>query len=150
MFIIVYVTSLVLIYLITESLYLLITFKGSCLCPSLITTNLVSFSGFLWCGGMTDLQHCYFLLHNIVIWHFCTLQTDHQGTSLVTLDHHTKILHSHQLNSPHCAFHTGDSFIWQLEVCSFYCLSSVSLFPLVSSFLTATCLLSIPWLFLFC
>ena len=36
--------------------------------------------------------------------------------SLVTICHHTKMLHNHWLYSPCCAFHTCDSFILQLEV----------------------------------
>ena len=39
--------------------------------------------------------------------------------SLVTICHHTKMLHNHWLYSPCCAFHTCDSFILQLEVCKF-------------------------------
>ena len=43
-----------------------------------------------------------FLLHNIVIY-FCTFQKDRHG-SLVTICHHTKILQSYWLYSPHIHF----------------------------------------------
>ena len=38
--------------------------------------------------------------------------------NLVVTCHHAKILHSYGLYSPCCAFHTHDSFILKLEVCT--------------------------------
>ena len=38
--------------------------------------------------------------------------------SLVTVYHRTKILHNYWLYSPHCRFHTHESFILQLEICT--------------------------------
>ena len=78
--------------------------------------------------------------------HFKTIIT----VSLVTSCHHTNVLHNFWLYSPiHYTFHTGDSFILQLEVCnsiSFTYLSS----PLQPSPLATTCLFSVSIYDCFC
>ena len=50
--------------------------------------------------------------------------------SLVTICCHIKILYNYWLYYLQCTFHTNDSLILQLEVCTSWCPSLISLLPL--------------------
>ena len=117
----------------------------------LVTTNLISFSMNVF---VSEAQQTYNTIlvpgRYTTLWfdisiHFKTIIT----ISLVTICHHTNILHNFWLYSPHCTFHAGDSFILQLKVCnsvSFTYLSS----PLQPSPLATTCLFSVSIYDCFC
>ena len=120
----IYIVSLVLTYPITRNLYLLTVFIQFPLLkphtPPLVTTNPISFSMDLFvCRSIIDLQY-YVSFWSMVSWvnisvYFKIITM----VSLVTICHHTKILHNYWLCSPHCTFHTHDSFILELKVCIF-------------------------------
>ena len=127
-----YITFLVLIYLITRGFYLLTIFLQISLPsppppptpPPLMVTNHKF-------GLFYDLFLKYNWLVTLLvsvtqqmIWYLFSFQSDHQ----CYLCHHTKILHSYWLPSPGCPLHACNSFILQLEVCT-------SLSPSLSSFL---------------
>ena len=58
---------------------------------------------------------CDFLLHSIVVWYFYIFLNDHHDKSSYDLSPFKDI--NYWLYSPHCTFHTCDSFILQLNVC---------------------------------
>ena len=59
-----------------------------------------------------DLQHYVSFCYTTAIQYMITM------ISPIPICPHTKILYSYCLYSPHCTFHTLDSFIFQLEVCT--------------------------------
>ena len=82
------------------------------LSPPLVTTNLISFYKSLfvcmfWAYNWPTTL-CYFLIHNILVWYFCTFQYDHYD---VAICYHARISQNYWLYSSHCALHVHDSFI---------------------------------------
>ena len=114
------ITSLVLIDLITGSVFLLTTFLYfPLLClPPLVTTNLISFSVslFLFLLKYTWLNNRHYVRQCVSSWcitwwfdisiHYKMITM----MSLVTICHHTKVL-LHWLYFPCCTFHLCDSFV---------------------------------------
>ena len=129
-----YVTSLALIYFLTVSLYLLTAFIQFTLHPH--TPNSGKHKSDLFCydfvtfWSIIDLQH-YVSYYCTTQWFYISIHIKmFTMIGLVTICHHKNILHSYWLYSPHCTFHTHDSFILQLEVCTFWHLHPI---PLVTT-----------------
>ena len=117
-----YITFLVLIYLVTKSdfvpFYLLTTFtqSSSFHSPTLVITNIISFSMSLFLKyNWLQQTLCWFLLYNSDL-QFLYISKWSPQLSLFTICHHIKMLLDYWLHSPLCAFLTHNSFILQLEV----------------------------------
>ena len=117
-------------------MYLLTTFIQFPLPPCLtfVITKLISFFVcefvclFLTYNWSTIL--CYFLLYKIVIWYFCTFQNYHHKS--ITIDSKsiwsiTIPRYNYWLHSQYYTFHTPDSLILQLKVCTSLSPSPISL-----------------------
>ena len=102
-----YVISLVHIYLLTGSLYLLITFIQFPL-PLPLASGNNNWSVFLqvvcfW--NRIDLQH-YVSSWYTIQWFAISMHFKMMTISLIVICHLTKILHNYWLYSPHCTSHT--------------------------------------------
>ena len=106
-----YIPSLVLMYHIIGSLYLL-THLPPFLSPPTLPCNHKSdlfFYEFVCFPSIIDLQHCISSCYTTQWFdtaiHFKMITT----VSLVTICHHTKMLHNYALCSPRCTFHARDA-----------------------------------------
>ena len=90
--------------------------------PPLLTTNFISFSMILFDIHFFKVQLTYDTVLVAVAQHSDSIFLYiSKRITMVSLDnncHHTKISHGCWLYSPHCTFHTHDSFILQMEVCT--------------------------------
>ena len=119
-------TSLVLIFLITGSLYLSIAFIQFSF--HLATTNIIYFSlhFFLFEIKLTHIAH-QFLLYIIVVQYFHPFQNDQQDKSSYPLSAYKDVTVIDYIFP--CVFHTCDSFILKLEVCTSSSVSPTSFLP---------------------
>ena len=115
-------TFLVLIYLVPGSLYLSTTFIQFSPSPATSGNHRADlfFYNFV-CLSVFEVQLSY---NPVSFW--CVTQQSSVSvrykmvttTSLVTICHHTKMLHYPWLHSPCCTFHPCDSSVLELEVCT--------------------------------
>ena len=147
-----YIIFLVLIYFITETLYLLTAFNQFLFPYSshLVTTNLISFSMNLFlCWNIIDLQHYVSSWYIRVILYFCPFQNDHHDNSSYHLSPY-KDMHNHWLYSPYRTVHPMTYLFcnWDFVSLNFPHLFHSSPLPLPPA---TTCLFSKSMtLFLFC
>ena len=131
----------VLLFLINGSLHLLTAFIQLA-SPPLVTTNLIS-----------STYVCLFLKCNwtIALWTFLLIRESmflcisQWSPCKSSYNISPKILHSYWLYSPQCSFHTHNSFISQMEICTSQSLSPRS-FLQSPPLLETNCLLKIYFL----
>ena len=128
-FIVLHITALILIYLITGSLYLCPVSLPPISLP-VVTRDLISFSMNLFVfellgwpnlqinpnrlfgqPNIIDLQHYVSSCYTAQWFDISVLFKMITAITLVMIWHQTEVLYNYWLNSPHCIFHTHGSFI---------------------------------------